>query len=182
MRAADADILIVPGLYDSGEDHWQSRWQQKLSTARRVIQQDWNSPQRDAWASAIERAVEESERPVIVVAHSLGVIAFLHAAERVGEKTAGAFLVAPPSEIVLREFPTVDKDFLPIPRRHLLFPALLVAATDDPYSDPPFAKTLAADIGAQFVDAGQAGHINVESGHGPWPEGSMAFAHFISKL
>jgi predicted alpha/beta hydrolase family esterase len=182
MRTADADILIVPGLHDSDADHWQSRWQQKLSTARRVVQQDWSNPQRDAWAAAVERAVEESERPVIVVAHSLGVIAVLHAAQRVGDKIAGAFLVAPPSETVLREFPGVDKSFLPIPRRHLAFPALLVSATDDPYSDQPFAKVLAADIGAQFVDAGQAGHINVESGHGPWPEGSMAFAHFISKL
>jgi hypothetical protein len=41
---------------------------------------------------------------------------------------------------------------------------------------------LAADLGAQFLDAGAAGHINVASGHGPWPEGSMAFANFIAKL
>ena len=45
MRAADADILIVPGLHDSEPDHWQSRWQQKLSTARRVAQQDWSCAQ-----------------------------------------------------------------------------------------------------------------------------------------
>ena len=182
MRVADADILIVPGLHDSEPDHWQSRWQQKLSTARRVAQQDWSSPKRDDWVNAMVRAVEESERPVVGVAHSLGVIAVLHAAERVGEKIAGAFLVAPPTEGVLREFPAIDSGFLPVPRKPLGFPALLVAATDDPYSDQSFVKDLAADIGAKFIDAGQSGHINVASGHGPWPEGSMTFAQFISKL
>ena len=59
---------------------------------------------------------------------------------------------------------------------------MIVAANDDPYAEPPFAHDLAADLGAQFLDAGPAGHINVASGHGPWPEGSMAFANFLAKL
>jgi predicted alpha/beta hydrolase family esterase len=44
MKAADADILIVPGVNGSGPDHWQTRWERKLSTARRVEQADWDSP------------------------------------------------------------------------------------------------------------------------------------------
>ena len=85
MRVAEADILILPGWSDSGPDHWQSRWQNKLSTARRVIQQDWSAPRRDAWRETIERAVLSAERPPIIVAHSLGGIALLHAAARVGD-------------------------------------------------------------------------------------------------
>ncbi|MGO4837655.1 alpha/beta hydrolase, partial [Rhizobiaceae sp. 2RAB30] len=27
-----------------------------------------------------------------------------------------------------------------------------------------------------------AGHINSEAGYGPWPEGSMTFAQFLSRL
>ena len=182
MRVTEADILILPGWSDSGPDHWQSRWEKKLSTARRVIQEDWNAPRRAVWQAAIERAVLAAERPVVIVAHSLGSVALLHAAARGGDKIAGAFLVAPPSESVLREIPAVDKDFLPFPRARLAFPTVIVAANDDPYADPPFARDLAADLGAQFLDAGAAGHINVASGHGPWPEGSMAFANFIAKL
>jgi hypothetical protein len=182
MRVAEADILILPGWSDSGPDHWQSRWENKLSTARRVIQQDWSAPRRALWQEAIERAVFAADRPVVIVAHSLGAVALLHAAARVGDKIAGAFLVAPPSESVLREIPAVDKDFLPFPRARLGFPTVIVAANDDPYADPLFARDLAADLGAQFLDAGAAGHLNVASGHGPWPEGSMAFAHFIAKL
>ena len=38
--------------------------------------------------------------------------------------------------------------------------------------------------GAAFflIDAGEAGHINADSGFGPWPEGSMAFAKFLTGL
>ncbi|MGO7423684.1 alpha/beta hydrolase, partial [Rhizobium ruizarguesonis] len=38
MKASDADILIFPGYTNSGPGHWQSRWEAKLSTARRVEQ------------------------------------------------------------------------------------------------------------------------------------------------
>jgi len=182
MRAADADILIITGLSDSGADHWQSRWQKKLSTARRVVQRDFERPDRAEWAETIAREIARSERPVVCVAHSLGVAAFLHAAARVGDKIAGAFLVAPPSEAVAREIPAIDKDFLPYPRGRLRFPAVLVGSADDPYSDPMFPRDLARDIGAEFVDAGASGHINVDSGHGSWPEGSIRFARFLAKL
>jgi len=33
-----------------------------------------------------------------------------------------------------------------------------------------------------FIDACESGHINSESGHGPWPEGSMVFAEFMTQL
>jgi hypothetical protein len=182
MRAADADILIVPGLSNSGPEHWQSRWEKKLSTARRVMQRDWGRPSRAEWEEAIAREITTCARPVVVIAHSLGVIAFLHAAQRVGKSVAGAFLVAPPSAQILREMPQLDPAFLPVPRAPLPFPAALVGGNNDPYADLLFARQLAKDIGATFIDAGAVGHINVESGHGPWPEGSLAFAHFIAKL
>jgi serine hydrolase len=36
MKTSDAEILFLPGYKGSGPDHWQSRWEAKLSTARRV--------------------------------------------------------------------------------------------------------------------------------------------------
>ena len=182
MRVADAEILIVPGLSGSGPEHWQSRWQGKLSTARRVNQRDSENANRNEWEEAIAREVLASARPVVIVAHSLGVIATLHAAQRVGEKIAGAFLVAPPSEAAMREMPSIDSAFLPIPRARLPFPATMVGSSNDPYADLLFARHLAQDVGAQFIDAGAAGHINIDSGHGPWPEGSLAFANFMARL
>ena len=49
MRSSDVDILIIPGLGGSEADHWQTRWEQKLSTARRVVQDDWDRPVLEAW-------------------------------------------------------------------------------------------------------------------------------------
>lgn len=182
MRAAEADILIIPGYLNSGPEHWQSRWEKKLSTARRVIQRDWEKPTRAEWEETIVREVLAATRPAVLVAHSLGVIAALHAAQQLRDKVAGAFLVAPPSEQAMREIPAVDAAFLPIPRARLPFPAVIVGGSDDPYADLLFARRLAEDVGAKFIDAGAAGHINIDSGHGPWPEGSLAFAHFMAKL
>jgi predicted alpha/beta hydrolase family esterase len=182
MRAADADILIVPGWHGSGPTHWQSRWEAKLSSARRVRQTDWARPRLGAWEETLAQAIAECRRPVVIVAHSLGVATTLHAARRAAETIAGAFLVAPPSELAVRELPDVDAAFLPYPRGRLPFPAVLVGSATDPYADPGFARMLSDDLGARFIDAGDSGHINVESGHGPWPEGSLAFAHFIAKL
>jgi predicted alpha/beta hydrolase family esterase len=182
MRVAEADILIVPGWKGSEPDHWQSRWLQKLSSARKVEQEDWEKPRRAEWQAAIQRAVVQRARPVVVVAHSLGCLAFLHAAQNIGGEVAGAFLVAPPSERSIGAEPDIDPNFLPYPRARLPFPSALVAAADDPYAELGFARQLALDLGAEFLDAGASGHINVASGHGPWPEGSMTFAHFLAKL
>jgi predicted alpha/beta hydrolase family esterase len=182
MRVADADILIMPGLGDSGPDHWQTRWERKLSTARRIVQQDWDRPRLAEWLGTIEREIAAARRPAVCIAHSLGVAALIHAAPRVSDKIAGAFLVAPPSEHVVSQLPAIDRAFAPYPRSRLPFPTILVASANDPYADADFSRALAQDLGAELVDAGEAGHINVDSGHGPWPEGLLRFAAFVSKL
>jgi predicted alpha/beta hydrolase family esterase len=182
MRASDADLLIVPGLGGSGSDHWQTRWEQKLSTARRVEQRDWDRPQRDEWVDAIAAAFGTAAWPVILIAHSLGVIAAVHAASRGGVQVKGAFLVAAPSEKRLAAVAEADPAFRPYPREKLPFPTVLVASRDDPYSDFAHSEALAGDWGAKLIDAGAAGHINAESGHGPWPEGLLQFAAFMKQL
>ncbi|MGI8570047.1 MAG: alpha/beta hydrolase [Methylocella sp.] len=52
MRASEAEILVIPGLGGSGPDHWQSRLEAKIPTARRVVQADWEHPALDAWRVA----------------------------------------------------------------------------------------------------------------------------------
>jgi len=44
---------------------------------------------------------------------------------------------------------------------------VLVASSDDPYCTMQRASDFAEAWGSEFVSAGEAGHINVESGHGP---------------
>lgn len=182
MRAAQADILIHAGLGGGGPHHWYGRWGHKLSTARRIEQRDWDHPHSSEWVEAVCREVDSCKRPVVLIGHSMGVVTLLHAAPKISGRVAGAFLVAPPSDSVMLELPGVDKAFAPLPRAPLPFPALLIGSRDDPYADAAFTRDLARNIGAKFIDAGASGHINVDSGHGPWPEGSLAFANFIARL
>ena len=182
MRSRDVDILIIPGLGGSGPDHWQSRWQAKLPNATRVEQADWDHPDAADWTARIVEATARCERPVVAVAHSLGVIALARAAQRLGQPLAAAFLVAPPSDRTVAGIPAIDPAFRPFPTASLPFKSLLVGSRNDPYATPDETAALADRWGSTFVDAGEAGHINHESGHGPWPEGLMAFGGFLNRL
>lgn len=182
MKASDADILIVPGYQNSGPDHWQSRWQAKLSTARRVEQEAWSKPVCEDWTSRIAEAVNEASKPVVVVAHSLGAAATVRAIPQFTNKVAGAMLVAPPEVENPKIRPRHLMTFGPYSRDPLPFPAIVIASQDDPYGSFEAVDDIAAAWGALFMDAGKAGHINAESGFGPWPEGLMVFARFLSRL
>jgi predicted alpha/beta hydrolase family esterase len=72
--------------------------------------------------------------------------------------------------------------FGPSPRAPLPFPSIVASSSNDSFCSLEVAEDIAAAWGAQFIHAGEAGHINAESGYGPWPEGSMAFANFMTRL
>lgn len=182
MRTSDVDIIIVPGLDGGTPDHWYARWAQKLTTARRVEQADWHKPDLEAWTGRLVAAAESATRPVILIGHSLGVITIVHAADRISERIVGAFLVAPPSADAIRAIEAVDPAFAEIPRTPLPFPAVLIASRDDGYATYAESEALAAAWHADLVDAGNSGHLNDESGHGPWPDGLLRFAGFLKTL
>lgn len=182
MKVRDADILIVPGYTNSGPDHWQSRWQAKLSTTRRVEQDSWSKPERGPWTQNLARAVNEAKRPVVFIAHSLGVATVVQAAPLFVKPVAGAFLVAPPDVANPAIRPKHLMTFGPYPRDPLPFPSIVAASSNDPFCALEIAEDIAAAWGSVFIHAGQAGHINGESGYGPWPEGTMAFANFLTRL
>lgn len=182
MKVKDADILIVPGYTNSGPEHWQTRWQSKLSTARRVEQAEWSKPVREDWTANIVEAVNAAERPVVLVAHSLGVPAMIHGISEFKTPVAGAFLVAPPDVANPDIRPRHLMTFGPYPRDPLPFPSITIASRNDPYCAFEVAEDIAAAWGSKFIDAGEAGHLNAEAGFGPWPEGSMTFAQFLSRL
>jgi len=183
MRTFDVSILLVPGLDNSGPDHWQSRWERRLPTAKRIQQDSWDRPEKEAWVTRIAEAVAAAEKPVLLVGHSLGVPAIVHAASRLpAGRVIGGFLVAAPAEAVVASIEAVDRAFRPYPREPLPFPALLVASRDDPYCPFDEAGDMALSWGCQLVDAGNVGHLNTDSGHGPWPEGALRFGAFLKQL
>lgn len=182
MKVSETHILIVPGYTNSGPNHWQTRWERKLSTARRVEQAEWSKPVREDWVARMIEEVNAAEKPVVIVAHSLGVATAIHALPHCTRQIAGAFLVAPPDVANPNIRPKHLMTFGPYPRDPLPFPSIMVASRNDSFGSYEHAGDIANAWGSLLVDAGDAGHINTESGHGPWPEGSMVFAQLLSRL
>ncbi|MBB4301774.1 hypothetical protein GGD81_000791 [Rhodobium orientis] len=183
MKAAEANLLILPDCGNADDDHWQSRWERKLSTARRVVQDDWNCRNKTAWVERIVEAVEAAGKPVVFLAHGLGIAAMVHAAPRLSpEKVAAGFLVAPVDveDGLMPE--TADPALAPLSRDPLPFPSMLVASRTDPACSFEAADELGHAWGSFVIDAGDAGHLDSKSGHGPWPEGSLTFARFLSSI
>src|SRR5690606_7351264 len=182
MRISEADILIVPGLGNSGPGHWQVRWAEKMRTASIIEQADFDDPDPEDWVDTIVKAVELAERPVVLVAHSLGCIAVAKAAPQLpADKVRGAFLVSPP-DVYRDGAPEAVQDFAAVPRDPLPFPSLLVASSTDGYCALENAADLAGAWGSDFHNAGDAGHINIASGHGPWPEGLLMFTRLMQRI
>ncbi len=165
----DTTVVLVPGLGDSGPEHWQTLWGRDHPAYRRVRQRDWFQPRVDEWVEALDREIRRAPSPTILVGHSLGCIAVAEWAARRWADVRGALLVAP-ADVDRRPF------FDAVPLRPLPFPSVLVASDNDPHLELERARLFARHWGSRFVDIGRAGHINVESGFGPWPEGEALLA------
>lgn len=175
-------VLVIPGLHDSGPGHWQTWLQRQYAGAVRVIQRDWTAPQLDAWADRIERTLARHapQTEWIAVAHSFGCLALAHHLSRRAQAgTAGheggiraALMVAPADPV---KFGVADR----LPTTGLGLPATLIGSEDDPWMPFERAREWAHHWGARFVNLGRAGHINTESGHGPWPLARYHVDHMV---
>lgn len=166
--------IIVPGWRDSGPGHWQSLWADRLAGAVRVQQDDWITPNRQAWVATLARTILQQDGPVVVVAHSLGCIATAHLPPEAAARIQGALLVAPADPERL----AVLSDFAPVPFQKLPYRSVLVASSNDPYCPVRLAGAYARAWGSEFVRLPEAGHINIASGHGEWPLGVALLQSF----
>lgn len=178
-------VLSVPGWNSSGPLHWQTLCEQKYPRFRRVEQHNWAEPTRAEWSAKLDAEVRAARHPVFFVAHSLGCLAVAHWAaysspEQI-ERVAGAFLVAPPWLGQSDRCPEALADFRPMPLNPLPFPSMLVVSEDDHYLPFDLAVRLGEAWGARLVSVGRKGHINVASGHGPWPIGEELLRDFVGK-
>lgn len=182
MRIADTDIRILPGLGKAGPGHWQRRWAERFSTGRIVEPAGWDRPDLRDWTATILAAVAAAEKPVVLIAHSLAVSALVHVAPRLPEgKVRGAFLVSPPDHEG-DEIPPEARGFGNVPRDPLPFPSILVASTNDRLVSVARAVDMATAWGSEIHFAENAGHIDLASGHGPWPEGLMMFTRLMQRI
>lgn len=180
-------VLIVPGLYGSELQHWQTWIERKLPNTQRVEQEDWDNPILPIWAHAVSNNIQQARGKVWIIAHSFGCLASIYAAQKQPEKIAGAMLVAPanPSRFSLHGFQVGelyvsarDNVAQHLPKQALDFPSVIVASNNDPWMPLESAEAWADTWESRFINIGAAGHINVASGFGAWPQGLSLFENF----
>lgn len=157
-------VILVPGLHDSGPDHWQSRWQRAHPEFWRVRQADWSDPDLPAWAARVDDTRRLDPRPALLVAHSFGCLASMASIAADPRGVAGALLVAP-----------ADPDKFGVagalPSQPVGVPTLLISSLDDPWMGADQAAAWGRRWGSELHSAGVCGHINAESGLGDWSFG-----------
>ncbi|MGM4910269.1 RBBP9/YdeN family alpha/beta hydrolase [Rhizobium sp. 768_B6_N1_8] len=175
------EIIHLPGIGNSGEFHWQSRWESADPSIRRFAPSNWDEPDLSDWIAALEQAVRAARTPPVLVAHSLACLLVAHWHEVSDLAIKGAMLVAVP-DLASPAFPAQAASFAEVPRKRFRFPSLIVASTDDPYGSLPYVETRAGQWGSALEVIGAAGHINGQSELGDWPEGLALLRNFASRL
>lgn len=170
MEPFKTTILVLPGLGNSGQNHWQTIWEKRFGFIR-VCQDNWDTPLRTDWIARVDEYVQRAELSnVILVGHSLACNTIVSWAERFNRRIKGALLVAP-SDTEAESYPAGTTGFTPMPLFRLRFKSIVVASTNDPYVTCERAEYFANAWGSRVAFIGDAGHINVASGHGEWAEG-----------
>lgn len=158
-------VLLIPGLDGSPAPHWQQWWATTDPDALLVEPTDVETPVPMAWEVDVVGAILQHPG-AILVGHSLGAVLIARLLVTWPHlDVAGALLVAPADP----HRSTRTASFAPLPEAPLGVPSTVVASRNDPWMSFSRARQLAGVWKADVVDLGFAGHINVESGYGPWP-------------
>lgn len=181
---ADFDFLVLPGLSNSGVDHWQSYWCLSFRNASRVLQDDWDHPKLADWLVHLDVAIANGNRPAVLICHSLSCTLAAHWATRKRPGRVVAAMLVAPSDI---DHPPPDivenvRSFAPVPLVPFPVPALVVASTDDPFVSVARAKQFATAWGADFCNAGELGHINSASRLQYWPQGLLLLGQLLTRV
>jgi predicted alpha/beta hydrolase family esterase len=169
-------VLIVPGLRDHVAEHWQTLLQARLPKSASVPPLEQDKLSCAARVAALDEAIARIEGPIVLVAHSAGVLITVHWALRHNRPIQGA-LLATPADLetpMPAGYPTRDaleqNGWLPNPRKPLPFPSILGVSRNDPLATFDRAAAMAADWGSRLVDLGEVGHLNPAAGYGEWPQ------------
>ncbi len=174
-----SNVLILPGWQNRGPDHWQSRWERSHGFTR-VEQHDWQRPLRGDWIARLEDVLLSCTEPAVLVAHSLGclTVAAWAAHSKNTHLVKAALLVATPD--TQRED---IRQMLPgwaVALQKLPFKSTVFASSNDPFCSIDMAQCFASAWHATFIETGERGHINADSGLGDWPEGLTELQLLIS--
>lgn len=169
-------VLIVPGLRDHVAEHWQTLLAARLPNCRTVPPLQTDKLSLAARVEAIQHELDSIDGPVVLVAHSAGVLMTVHWAARHARPILGALLVTPPdlNSTWPPQYPSPEalqeNGWSPLPRGPLPFPSIVAASSDDHLASLGAVREMARDWGSTLVELGAVGHLNPASGYGEWPQ------------
>ncbi len=173
-------VFTVPGLYNSGPQHWQTHWENEYGFIR-IEQKDWETPACDDWLQAIDAVVNQQPlNEVVLIGHSLACCTIVRWAEKYRRLVKGVLLVAP-SDVEAPSYPRGTTGFSPMPKFKLPFPSIIIASTNDEYVTMERAKEFGGNWGSEFINAGDLGHINSTSDLGTWNFGYSILKGLLAK-
>jgi uncharacterized protein len=165
------NYLLVPGLGNSGPEHWQTHFENLADNFYRIEQQESDAPNCKDWITTINKKVVEFDPlSVVLIGHSLGCATIAHWAAKYKQQIKGAMLVAP-SDLEAPQYTFPATGFAPMPKEKIDFKTIVVASANDVWVSLERAQFFAKIWGSEFINIGNAGHINVASGHTNWDEG-----------
>ncbi|MET9211313.1 MULTISPECIES: RBBP9/YdeN family alpha/beta hydrolase [unclassified Nocardia] len=168
-------VVIVPGLRDHVADHWQTLLAATLDQVAIVPPLERDGLSLPARVAALDAVLTEIDGPVVLVAHSAGVMITVHWAQQSTRPVRGALLATPPDfETPLPPGYPAAADlaahgWTPVPRRRLPFPSIVAASSTDPLATARRVSGMAEAWGSILVELGDVGHLNPAAGYGPWP-------------
>lgn len=168
-------VIIVPGLRNSDERHWQSIWQNLLPGSQRIEVADWHIAELEKWRKAILKTLTSLNQPALLIAHSFGSLASASIAYDYPSLVRGSLLVAPADP---QKFGIEEK----LPQSEIARPLRLIGSDSDPWLGEQQAEQLAKDWGATYHRVVGKGHINSESQLGIWNEGLIQLEKLLSTI
>lgn len=172
---SEPTVVIVPGLRDHVADHWQTLLAGTLDKVAIVPPLERDGLSLAARVAALDTVLAEIDGPVVLVAHSAGVMITVHWAQQYDRPVRGALLATPPDfETPLPQgYPDIEvlaaNGWTPTPWRQLPFPSIVAASSNDPLASSRRVAGMAEVWGSRLVDLGDVGHLNPAAGYGPWP-------------
>jgi len=164
-------VLILHGWQGSDAPHWQAWLAGELVQENCIVAfpqlSEKSAPQKEVW---LEEALEimDELHPDIVVCHSLGNILWFHMCSRLKQPVRKLLLCAPPRD--LSEYEEVETFFpVEIPSDLYAEQVLMVASDNDPYMGIDESIMMAMRMQVDLKIIKQGGHLNTDSGYGPWP-------------
>jgi len=174
-----ATVLIVPGLREHVAEHWQTLLEARLEKVRSVPPLTTDKLDLAARIRAIQQTLEQIDGPVILVAHSAGVLMVAHWAAQHSRAIKGALLATPPDLDAHwpAGYPSPQtlqaQGWNPLPRGPLPFRSVVAASTNDHLASLEAVTHLAEGWGAELRSLGAVGHLNPAAGFGAWPDAEL---------